>query len=109
MATLGAVISEPSSRLTHVRWIAGGTGAGKSTLTRILAERYDVAVYIGDLAERGWVSRFTPDRHPHAWANMRLSTEQRAMLSPEERLSGMESLHGETIGLLVEEIGRAHV
>ena len=96
--------SELSSRLSHVRWIAGGTGAGKSTLTRILADRYDVAVYIGDAAEHDWAARLTPDRHPHGWANSKLTTGQRAMLSPEERVSGMESLHGETIGFVIDDL-----
>lgn len=96
--------SELSSRLSHVRWIAGGTGAGKSTLTRILAQRYDLAVYLGDVAERGWVARFTPDRHPHAVANQRLSREQRAARTGRQRFDGMASRHGETIGFVVEDL-----
>jgi hypothetical protein len=93
-----------AGRLAHVRWIAGGTGAGKSTLAWLLAERHGVAVYDGDAAERTWVSRFTPDRHPHAWANVLLSREQRAARAPEEIFHAMASLHGETIGLLVDDL-----
>jgi hypothetical protein len=90
--------------LVHVRWIAGGTGAGKSTVARLLAERYGAAVYGGDAAEHTWVSRFTPDRHPHAWAGLQLTREQRAARAPEEIFRGMASLHGETIGLLVDDL-----
>ncbi|GAB3068987.1 hypothetical protein [Micromonospora schwarzwaldensis] len=46
-------------RLAHLRWLAGGTGAGKSTLARGLADRYDVLIYDGDRAERGYVGRCT--------------------------------------------------
>jgi dephospho-CoA kinase len=34
----------------HVRWIGGGTGAGKSTVTGRLAERFGLAVYGTDAA-----------------------------------------------------------
>jgi hypothetical protein len=43
-------------RLAHVRWIAGGTGAGKSTVARILAARADAVVYDRDRAEHDWLS-----------------------------------------------------
>ncbi len=98
------MISELSNRLTHVRWIAGGTGAGKSTLTRILFQRYDLAVYLGDVAERAWTPRFTPERQPHAWASLRLTTEQRAQLSGQQRFDTMASRHGETIEFVVEDL-----
>ncbi|WP_440106592.1 hypothetical protein [Streptosporangium sp. H16] len=64
-------------RLAHVRWIAGGTGAGKSTLVRILAERHDVLVYDGDLAERRYVRRCTPQRQPRLRALSRTPLERR--------------------------------
>ncbi len=98
------MIGESSNRLTHVRWIAGGTGAGKTTLTRILARRYDLAIYAGDIAEHDWVARFTPDRHPHAFASLRLSREQRAGQSARQRFDRMASRHGETIEFVVEDL-----
>ncbi|HEV2634896.1 MAG TPA: hypothetical protein VGX23_07085 [Actinocrinis sp.] len=54
-----------AGRPAHVRWIAGGTGAGKSTLTRALHERFDLTVFDGDRAERRWLERCTPERHPY--------------------------------------------
>lgn len=98
------MISELSNRLTHVRWIAGGTGAGKTTITRILAERHGLAVYLGDVAERTWIPRFTPEGQPHAWATLRLTKEQRAGLSGRERFESMASRHGETIEFVVEDV-----
>lgn len=93
-----------AQRLAHVRWIAGGTGAGKSTVARILAARTGAVVYHGDRAERDWVSRCTPKDHPVMYANLLLSKEERAMLAPAERLERTASRHGETIGFVIEEL-----
>lgn len=90
--------------MDHVRWIGGGTGAGKSTVARILATRFGGVVYDGDRAEHGWVSRCTQRDHPHMFANLQLSREERALLSPEEKVAGMASRHGETIGFVVEDL-----
>jgi hypothetical protein len=87
-----------------VRWIAGGTGAGKSTVARILADRTGAVVYDGDRAEHDWVSRCTQRDHPHLWANLQLSREERALLSPEEKVARMASRHGETIGFILEDL-----
>ncbi|HEY4457630.1 MAG TPA: hypothetical protein VGN81_25175 [Pseudonocardiaceae bacterium] len=92
------------TRLAHVRWIAGGTGAGKSTLCRILAQRYDLTVYIGDRAEHTWTPRFTKDQHPYAWATIHQTLEQRALCSPEQRFAEASSLHGETIGFVLDDL-----
>ena len=34
-----------TTRLAHVRWIGGGSGAGKSTVAQRLAARYNLARY----------------------------------------------------------------
>ena len=91
-------------RLAHVRWIAGGTGAGKSTVTRILATRTGATVYVGDRAELAWISRCTQRDKPHLVASARLGRAERAMLPPEERFRRMPSRHGETIGLVIEDL-----
>ncbi|MFJ7244104.1 hypothetical protein ACIQWA_05585 [Kitasatospora sp. NPDC098652] len=88
-----------------MRWIAGGTGAGKSTLARVLADRHDLAVYDGDRAEHGWLARCTPQRHP------RLSALREAPpgdmwrgRTPREVFQAMPGLHGETAGFLVDDL-----
>ncbi|WP_433513204.1 hypothetical protein ACQP2T_57855 [Nonomuraea sp. CA-143628] len=92
-------------RLAHVRWIAGGAGAGKSTLSQVLAERYDVVVYDGDLAERHYIRRCSPQRHPYMCALLQTPLEQRwTGRTPEEIFQSMPSLHGETIGLVIEDL-----
>jgi hypothetical protein len=99
-------MSQPSlaTRLTHVRWIAGGTCAGKSTVALLLAARHDALVHHGDLAEHGWPTRITPGQHPHLVANTRLTLKERATRSGRARFETMPSLHGETIGLVVEDV-----
>ncbi|MGW5668651.1 hypothetical protein [Micromonospora sp. NPDC003776] len=92
-------------RLSHVRWLGGGTGAGKSTLARALAERYDVLIYDGDRAERDYVTRCTPREHPHLWALLQAPPEQRWNgRSAREIFETMPSLHGETFGFVVEDL-----
>lgn len=93
-----------AQRLAHVRWIAGGTGSGKTTVARILAERFDLIVYSGDRAEHAWLRRCTPQSHPYLWAGVQLTREQREARTPQDAFSGMASLHGETIGFLVEDL-----
>lgn len=92
------------TKLEHVRWIAGGTGAGKSTVTMILADRFDVTTYHGDRAIHDWIPRCTPAQHPHLYALGTRTEEQKALMTPEEKFAGMASLHGETIGFLVEDL-----
>ncbi|WP_346105284.1 hypothetical protein [Nonomuraea maheshkhaliensis] len=96
---------ELGARLAHVRWLAGGTGAGKSTLARVLGERYDVLRYDGDRAEAGYVARCTPQRQPYMCALVRMSKEERfAARTPEEIFLSMPSLHGETFEFVVEDL-----
>lgn len=44
------IAAEAASRLAHVRWIGGGSGAGKSTIARRLADEYELLVYSTDVA-----------------------------------------------------------
>jgi hypothetical protein len=90
--------------LSHVRWIAGGTGAGKTSVRRLLASRYDLTVYDGDRAEHGWMRRYSPEQHPYFHAMTQLTFEQRVRRSAEETFRAMPSLHGETLGFLVEDL-----
>lgn len=96
---------ELTDRLAHVRWIAGGTAAGKSTLARVLADRHGADVYNGDRAEHSWLARCTPQRHPHLSAMRGVPPggmwESR---TPQQVFQAMASLHGETIGFVIEDL-----
>jgi dephospho-CoA kinase len=50
--------------LDHVRRVGGGSGAGKTTVTRLLAERFDVRVYSTDALIRVHTTRWSPDQSP---------------------------------------------
>ncbi|MFE7564406.1 hypothetical protein [Kitasatospora sp. NPDC057500] len=94
-----------TDRLAHVRWIAGGTAAGKSTLTRLLAERHDATVLDGDRAEHRWLARCDSARHPRLAA---LRDQPPGALwhdrTAEQVFRAMPSLHGEMTGFLVDEL-----
>ncbi|MFI5834706.1 hypothetical protein ACIA5A_13620 [Micromonospora sp. NPDC051300] len=92
-------------RLAHVRWLAGGTGSGKSTLTRALAERHDVLIYDGDRAERDYVGRCTARDQPYLWALLHAPGPRRWNgRSAQEIFESMPSLHGETFGFVVDDL-----
>jgi hypothetical protein len=93
------------SDFSHVRWIGGGTGAGKSTVTRLLAEQFRVEVYDGDRAGLRHFHDFDERRHPYMAALMRLSLEERSTgRTPEEAFAAMPSRHGETFPFLREDL-----
>ncbi|WP_432924687.1 hypothetical protein ACQPZZ_30380 [Microbispora sp. CA-135349] len=92
-------------QLAHVRWIAGGTGTGKSTVAEALARRHDVRTYNGDRAEHDWLARSTRRRHPHLHALSGAAPGQAwAGRSAQEAFQSMAGLHGETIDFLVEDL-----
>jgi hypothetical protein len=91
-------------RLAHVRWIGGGTAAGKTTVAQELATGYGAAIYDGDLGERGYVSRCSPERQPHMTAWIATPIEERWSQPPEEIFLSMASLHGETFGFVIEDL-----
>lgn len=94
-----------SQRLRHVRWLAGGTGSGKSTVAAILARRFDLDVHDGDRAEHDWLRRCTAERHPRfaALRGQRPGDMWRGR-SPEQIFEAMAGRHGETIEFLVEDL-----
>jgi dephospho-CoA kinase len=51
------------SRLDHVRWLGGGTSAGKTTAARRLAQRYGLTAYSADAAIRVHSNKLTRPLH----------------------------------------------
>ncbi|ONK12237.1 hypothetical protein STBA_29770 [Streptomyces sp. MP131-18] len=88
-----------------MRWIGGGTGAGKTTVTGLLARGREVTVYDGDAGEAGYLARCTPEGQPrlHALAG-KSPAEKWLVPTPEEAVAAMPSLHGETFPLVVEDL-----
>jgi 2-phosphoglycerate kinase len=51
--------------LNHVRWVGGGTGAGKTTVTRLLAGQFGIDFYSTDAAIGVHDQRLEPSKAPH--------------------------------------------
>jgi hypothetical protein len=91
--------------IRQVRWLAGGTGSGKSTIAAALARRFDLDVYHGDRAEHDWVTRCSPQHHPRlAVARKQRPGDNWRGRSPEQAFEAMAGRHGETVGFLVEDL-----
>lgn len=95
---------EPRERFSHVRFIGGGTGGGKSTVARQLAANHGLQLYD---AERfpNYIARTTPDDAPllHAFAAMDMD-ERWLDRSPEVMLETFHGFQGEQFDLVVEDI-----
>lgn len=92
-------------RLRDVRFVAGGTGAGKSTVAAALARRFGLEILGGDRAERDWVLRSDPAVQPRlaAMRDARPGDLWRGRTAVEV-FHSMASLHGETTAPLVEDL-----
>src|SRR6201992_20097 len=95
------------ARLRDVYWIGGGSGAGKSTVARRIADQHRLAGYSTDVAMADHAGR---DQAPEA----PLLTRFRAMdmderwvnRSPQVMLDSFHWFQGELFGLIVEDLLR---
>lgn len=104
-ATIAPSLLTVPDRLRHVRWLAGGTGSGKTTVAAALALRFDLDVYSGDRAEHDWLDRCSPAQHPRfaAHRSQRPGDMWRGR-SAEQVFDAMASHHGETIEFVIEDL-----
>jgi hypothetical protein len=102
-----AEAAELRTRLGHVYWIGGGSGAGKSTISRRLASQYGLRVYATDdamsdhdrraaLPDAPLLTRFKAMDMDERWANR----------PPREMLESFHWFQGELFGLIVEDLLR---
>jgi hypothetical protein len=108
MPTSNLHATQPSTlarQLGHVRWLAGGTGSGKSTVAAGLARSFGIDTYSGDRAEHDWLVRCTPRRSPYfaAQRDQRPGDNWRNR-SAEEAFDAMGGRHGETVEFLVDDL-----
>ncbi|WP_275559002.1 AAA family ATPase [Streptomyces sp. 5-6(2022)] len=99
--------AELAARLRHVFWIGGGSGAGKSTIARRLAERYGWRLYATDDVMREHAGRATPEEAPLLYRFMAMDMDERWVnRSPEVMLETFHWFRGEGFGLIVEDLLR---
>lgn len=104
MATLSGV-DDLAARLGHVRWLGGGSGAGKSTIAARLADAHGLRVYGTDETLRRHVAGASPDRHPLAAAFVRMDMDERWLTrSPTEMVETFHGFHDELFELIVEDL-----
>lgn len=99
--------AELPARLRHVFWIGGGSGAGKSTTARQLADHYGWHLYATDDVMRDHAERTTPEEAPflHRFISMDMD-ERWVNRSPEVMLETFHWYRGEGFGLIVEDLLR---
>lgn len=90
--------------LRHVRFIGGGSGAGKSTVARRLAETYGLRLYQTEPLAR-YMARTTSADAPLLHAFMAMDMDERWLnRSPQVMFETFHGFHGEGFDLIVEDL-----
>ncbi len=92
--------------MAAVFWIGGGTGAGKSTVAAVLAERHSLERYDYDWHDaRDHSERSHPDRHPFRAAFLARSMDERWVLStPQEMADSTIGQFAERFEMVLEDL-----
>lgn len=99
--------AEIPARLRNVFWIGGGSGAGKSTIARRLADRYGWHLYSTDDVMRDHAGRTTPEEAPYLHKFIAMDMDERwVSRTPEVMLETFHWFQGEGFGLIVEDLLR---
>lgn len=99
--------AELRARLRHVYWIGGGSGAGKSTISRRIADRRGWRLYATDDVMRDHARRTTPEEAPFLHGFIAMDMDERWVnRSPETMLETFHWFRGEGFGLVVEDLLR---
>lgn len=94
-------------RLRHVRWIGGGSGGGKSTVARRVADACGWRLYATDDVMSEHAKRCTERDSPLLSAFQAMDMDERWVLrSPEVMLETFHWFRGEGFGLIVEDLLR---
>jgi len=95
------------ARLRHVYWIGGGSGAGKSTVARRLADRHGLRVYTTDDAMVDHDGRRTPQEAPLLDKFKAMDMDERwVQRSAHTMLESFHWFQGELFGLITEDLLR---
>ena len=93
--------------MRHVYWIGGGSGAGKSTIARLLADRHGWRFYATDDVMADHARRTTAEEAPFLHAFMATDLDERwGGRAPETMLETFHWFRGEAFDLIVEDLAR---
>lgn len=93
------------NRLRHVRWIGGGSGAGKSTIARTLASEHGLRLYSSDATLGDHVRRSDPIDHPLIEAFMAMDMDERWVNRPPSvMLETFHGFQGEAFEFIIEDL-----
>jgi 2-phosphoglycerate kinase len=91
--------------LDHIRWVGGGSGAGKTAVARRLAERSGLAIYSTDATIGVHASKLSEAAAPLLADFRRMSMDERWVLrEPREMYRTFPWFHGEGFELLIEDL-----
>jgi 2-phosphoglycerate kinase len=94
-------------QLRHVYWIGGGSGAGKSTIARRVADRHGLRVYSTDDEMAEHARRSSREDSPLLQDFMAMNMDERWLnRSPKEMLETFHWFRGEGFPLIVEDLLR---
>lgn len=86
-------------------WVAGASGAGKSTIARRLAAQYGMRLYATDDVMRDHAARTTPEAAPRLAEFLAMDMDERWLnRSPETMLETFHWYRGEGFELIVEDL-----
>ncbi|MFF5547902.1 shikimate kinase [Streptomyces olivaceoviridis] len=95
------------ARLRHVFWIGGGSGAGKSTIARRLADRYGWRLYATDDVMHEHARRTTPEEAPRLHEFIAMDMDERWLSrTPQVMLETFHWFQGEGFDLIIEDLLR---
>jgi hypothetical protein len=91
--------------LDHIRWLGGGTGAGKTTVARRLAEQYGLSIYSADATIRVHTYRLSGTAAPLLERFRRMSMDERwVQREPGEMFRTFPWFQGEGFDLLIQDL-----
>src|SRR5437588_8517652 len=92
-------------QLQHIRWIGGGSRAGKSTVARRLSEKHGFRLYHCDDAQSAHTARLNAVDHPMLHDFLAMTMDERwVKRTPQEMFHTFHGFHGEGFGLILEDL-----
>jgi hypothetical protein len=100
-----AIENHEVANLDHVRWVGGGSGSGKTTVTRPLAERFGIGFYSTDTTISDHSERLEATGAPLLDRFRRMSMDERwTQLDPVTMYATIPWFHGEGFELIIEDL-----